>query len=169
MSTSDPDRFDWNRYEHEITKPGRPDSAAPVEVDATQPDGEAVLVDRPDAQRPARLSVAGLRAGQRRPIVPPWLRSRAELGDTTRWAAGFAAHSGAYHLTRAPKYAGRLAFRAPRGGLRVAAGWLRWLFDLEGEPVRQATVNSQDPEARSEEHTSELQSPVHLVCRLLLE
>src|SRR5690348_18023501 len=25
------------------------------------------------------------------------------------------------------------------------------------------------PDARSEEHTSELQSPVHLVCRLLLE
>src|SRR5690348_17414364 len=29
--------------------------------------------------------------------------------------------------------------------------------------------NSSSPEARSEEHTSELQSPVHLVCRLLLE
>src|SRR5438876_6901108 len=27
----------------------------------------------------------------------------------------------------------------------------------------------EDPDARSEEHTSELQSPVHLVCRLLLE
>src|SRR5690348_17949961 len=26
-----------------------------------------------------------------------------------------------------------------------------------------------DPSPRSEEHTSELQSPVHLVCRLLLE
>src|SRR5438876_4472933 len=26
-----------------------------------------------------------------------------------------------------------------------------------------------DPHVRSEEHTSELQSPVHLVCRLLLE
>src|SRR5690348_17600879 len=26
-----------------------------------------------------------------------------------------------------------------------------------------------DSDARSEEHTSELQSPVHLVCRLLLE
>src|SRR5690348_18028245 len=26
-----------------------------------------------------------------------------------------------------------------------------------------------DPAVRSEEHTSELQSPVHLVCRLLLE
>src|SRR5690348_17834200 len=27
----------------------------------------------------------------------------------------------------------------------------------------------EDPKMRSEEHTSELQSPVHLVCRLLLE
>src|SRR5438876_5737657 len=32
------------------------------------------------------------------------------------------------------------------------------------DPQRQASLN-----ARSEEHTSELQSPVHLVCRLLLE
>src|SRR5690348_17585584 len=31
---------------------------------------------------------------------------------------------------------------------------------------RKATVS---PHIRSEEHTSELQSPVHLVCRLLLE
>src|SRR5690348_17765152 len=33
------------------------------------------------------------------------------------------------------------------------------LHDPEGNPI----------ELRSEEHTSELQSPVHLVCRLLLE
>src|SRR6267154_6781533 len=32
----------------------------------------------------------------------------------------------------------------------------------------QASIRSR-PAARSEEHTSELQSPVHLVCRLLLE
>src|SRR5438876_6734914 len=31
------------------------------------------------------------------------------------------------------------------------------------------TSNRQGCRARSEEHTSELQSPVHLVCRLLLE
>src|SRR6266581_9315033 len=31
------------------------------------------------------------------------------------------------------------------------------------------SVTSSTPTARSEEHTSELQSPVHLVCRLLLE
>src|SRR5690348_17953762 len=32
-----------------------------------------------------------------------------------------------------------------------------------------ATFDLYTPERRSEEHTSELQSPVHLVCRLLLE
>src|SRR5690348_17440675 len=32
-----------------------------------------------------------------------------------------------------------------------------------------AEVVSADSQQRSEEHTSELQSPVHLVCRLLLE
>src|SRR5947208_10656165 len=31
------------------------------------------------------------------------------------------------------------------------------------------TVPAQSPQMRSEEHTSELQSPDHLVCRLLLE
>src|SRR5690348_17705989 len=33
----------------------------------------------------------------------------------------------------------------------------------------EATPSSASPRRRSEEHTSELQSPVHLVCRLLLE
>src|SRR5438876_6964340 len=37
------------------------------------------------------------------------------------------------------------------------------LFELRGKPVHLLT------DFRSEEHTSELQSPVHLVCRLLLE
>src|SRR5690348_5827193 len=35
--------------------------------------------------------------------------------------------------------------------------------------VRELWGHFPDPAARSEEHTSELQSPVHLVCRLLLE
>src|SRR5690348_18193638 len=39
-----------------------------------------------------------------------------------------------------------------------------------GRPTRLALPPvSTIPDARSEEHTSELQSPVHLVCRLLLE
>src|SRR5438876_8984934 len=54
------------------------------------------------------------------------------------------------------------------------------LLDLAAQTVRPVTANGAvnveprwSPDgtriARSEEHTSELQSPVHLVCRLLLE
>src|SRR5690348_16040699 len=39
------------------------------------------------------------------------------------------------------------------------------IASVTAEPNGTATVGA---EARSEEHTSELQSPVHLVCRLLL-
>src|SRR2546422_3148307 len=46
---------------------------------------------------------------------------------------------------------------ARRGGLRRLDQWLFLLCALQGS------------EARSEEHTSELQSRLHLVCRLLLE
>src|SRR5690348_18063356 len=35
--------------------------------------------------------------------------------------------------------------------------------------ARQRRERLTEPQVRSEEHTSELQSPVHLVCRLLLE
>src|SRR5207248_8301124 len=40
-------------------------------------------------------------------------------------------------------------------------------FDLVGDP--QVVLEVRAGEARSEEHTSELQSPYDLVCRLLLE
>src|SRR6266581_9245682 len=51
--------------------------------------------------------------------------------------------------------------------VRVEAGWDRtspaWVL-----PNRLRIADS-PLDTRSEEHTSELQSPVHLVCRLLLE
>src|SRR6267154_1656545 len=48
------------------------------------------------------------------------------------------------------------------------------LFRSDGHPfnqlrTRRDVVDQTDDHHRSEEHTSELQSPVHLVCRLLLE
>src|SRR5690348_18193711 len=49
------------------------------------------------------------------------------------------------------------------GGLLLASGDHR----PAGEGDRKVNVTA--PSSRSEEHTSELQSPVHLVCRLLLE
>src|SRR5690348_17570160 len=69
--------------------------------------------------------------------------------------------------------------RQARGGERV---WRRPRADREirplAAPYRGAGVRRQPRQRRpfvrarllrSEEHTSELQSPVHLVCRLLLE
>src|SRR5690348_18094255 len=59
-------------------------------------------------------------------------------------------------LRRRPRRA--VAREPPRAGDRAASGHDR-------RPHRSA----QPALPRSEEHTSELQSPVHLVCRLLLE
>src|SRR5690348_17794716 len=39
----------------------------------------------------------------------------------------------------------------------------------EAAAISRASLPSRARQTRSEEHTSELQSPVHLVCRLLLE
>jgi S-DNA-T family DNA segregation ATPase FtsK/SpoIIIE len=143
-----PRPVDWDRLEAELGASrdgGRPRTTATDDAAGAAGAGTArVLVDSPEAQRPAR---GDLRDAERRPIVPPWLASRQEFTARARWAAGLAWHYGAYHATRSPKYAGRLAARAPLGAARVAAGWLRWLFDLEGEPVRQATVRAEDAEA----------------------
>src|SRR5688500_20107825 len=43
------------------------------------------------------------------------------------------------------------------------------LKTVQGTTDIHLTLITQDPVSRSEEHTSELQSPCNLVCRLLLE
>src|SRR5258708_10975657 len=45
----------------------------------------------------------------------------------------------------------------------------RWWFLVPASANRVSTSGTRFAEARSEEHTSELQLPDHLVCRLLLE
>src|SRR5437763_11867460 len=48
--------------------------------------------------------------------------------------------------------------------------FLRFIESNDLKPGQQIEVESRDAEKdRSEEHTSELQSPMYLVCRLLLE
>src|SRR6266487_6299151 len=49
------------------------------------------------------------------------------------------------------------------------AGHIRHLADVDADRLYAESVARPIRDARSEEHTSELQSPVHLVCRLLLE
>jgi S-DNA-T family DNA segregation ATPase FtsK/SpoIIIE len=108
--------------------------------DSTPP----TLVDSPAAQYVPRLTIAALRTGQRRPIVPAWLRSRADALATVRWLAGYAWHAARYHAVRLPKYTVKLAVRAPRGLGRILGSTMRWLFDLEGEPMRQYSVRIED-------------------------
>src|SRR5690242_21196795 len=67
-------------------------------------------------------------------------------------------------------------FRSPVGGTRrqrlpgLRLG-RRWVGDHDCKPAERHRAPQRDvlPLARSEEHTSELQSHVNLVCRLLLE
>src|SRR5690348_17672827 len=58
-------------------------------------------------------------------------------------------------------------FRSSRYSPQFAAPEILALPDASS--ARRAARSSQSIQPRSEEHTSELQSPVHLVCRLLLE
>src|SRR5256885_7370602 len=69
-------------------------------------------------------------------------------------------------------------FRSPR--LSVATSEPAWCLCARGSPLPKECAASFDPSSltatarsprmcRSEEHTSELQSPCNLVCRLLLE
>src|SRR5258708_15608195 len=59
-----------------------------------------------------------------------------------------------------------------RGGQIIAAGTVTEVManpkSLTGQFLN-GTQSIRVPKVRSEEHTSELQSPDHLVCRLLLE
>src|SRR2546426_12662434 len=50
-----------------------------------------------------------------------------------------------------------------------ARGRDREVARRDPDPSRQAESHGRDAEGRSEEHTSELQSPCNIVCRLLLE
>src|SRR5947208_8069529 len=64
-------------------------------------------------------------------------------------------------------------FRSPLGGLRLEspAEGIQQGLDRAGDHVVAAERGAVERKhrRRSEEHTSELQSPDHLVCRLLLE
>src|SRR2546426_4543870 len=67
---------------------------------------------------------------------------------------------------------GHDATRADRdllAGLRVAPRALRLVPQLEVAEPRELYAFAALERGRSEEHTSELQSPCNLVCRLLLE
>src|SRR5258708_25514837 len=60
-------------------------------------------------------------------------------------------------------------FRSSRALVDTRRGYLRNSSNAAGSSAPQPDPYIRLPTSRSEEHTSELQSPDHLVCRLLLE
>src|SRR3712207_6926416 len=64
---------------------------------------------------------------------------------------------------------GRTSHRADRRGTRCTRGSTTLHTRCSDDRRREPATRSPSPSARSEEHTSELQSRQYLVCRLLLE
>lgn len=106
-----------------------------VYVDAPAPKGDTV------AERWATA-----RAAKRRPIIPAWAKSKAELLTGSKWLGQHVAHTLGYHAVRSPLYGAKLAARAPLGTTRLVGGVYRWVSDAEGRPVRAAAVRREDVE-----------------------
>jgi S-DNA-T family DNA segregation ATPase FtsK/SpoIIIE len=145
QDTSDAEVVDIDAARAGRTAPADNDHA---EADPSVIEGTVLRVDQPGNVRDsgewlARLASA---AQHRRAIIHPALRSRSTAIATARWVGAHYAHVSAYHATRTPKYAARLAFRAPRGAGRVVGGLRNWAVDAEGHPVRVAAVLKADPE-----------------------
>ncbi|MFG1785835.1 hypothetical protein ACGFIU_25665 [Rhodococcus oryzae] len=120
--TSEDARVDWDAYEAELTD----DQPAPVAVD-----------------NPA-LSFDGGRSARREPILPAWARSRNAFTSQLRWAFQHSTHTSGYHLVRAPWYGIQLTAFSLVGLARSVFAAGRWVFDLEGAPVRFAAVRRED-------------------------
>ena len=103
------------------------------------------MVDKPGGRTGPGL-LDRVRGAKRRPVVPVWVRSRREFGSAAKGVAAYAGHVTAYHAIRTPWYGLRLGLRAPVGGARFIGGFLRWLADAEGEPLRRVAAAREDIE-----------------------
>ena len=109
------------------------------------PTGERTTVDpKGGADEPGVLNRAG--KAKRRPVIPAWARSRREFGLAAKGVGRYAGHVSAYHAVRVPWYALRLTLQAPCGAARFVGGSLRWVADMEGEPLRQGAATREDVE-----------------------
>ncbi|WP_342610964.1 cell division protein FtsK [Streptomyces albidoflavus] len=119
-----------------------PESADPGAVASADESGRRLVDSSPAPVGPGYLG--RLRTARRRPVLPAWARSGAEMRTAAKWLGTHYGHTTAYHLVRTPVYAARLAFQAPRGAARFVGGAMRWAADREGEPVRLAAVRRED-------------------------
>ncbi|ONI90631.1 cell division protein FtsK [Actinosynnema sp. ALI-1.44] len=120
------------------------DNDADDDGDAGEP-AEVTLVDQPGGDSVSWIR--RLQEAKREPILPAYLRSWEEATATARWVAGHYVHAAGYHALRSPLYGLRLAVRAPRGALLLAAATGRWVTDAEGRQLRREAVKVNDTAA----------------------
>ena len=101
---------------------------------------EPVPVDLPEQRQPITAEVLRGRVIEARPILPGWVRSRAEFRSLVGWLARYGAHATAFHLARSPLYMARLLARSPWGLLKVAIAAGRWVIDREQDSIRADAV-----------------------------
>lgn len=117
--------------------PSTPTAPAPATPDT--PDNETpVPVDPPNLPHP------DVSDERRRPVIPDWLRTRADALATAQRAGGRLGYASLYHALRTPYYAVRLTGTAPRGAARFLRGTGRWIWDREAAPLRDAAVRAED-------------------------
>jgi len=127
----------------------RADRAAPADATGRMPgdfpddddddgtgSGVPVPADPPDLPKP------GITEVRRRPIVPPWVRSKADLTSALTRAGKNAGYACGFHCVRAPYYAARLAGTAPFGAARLVKATNRWVWDADMAPLRAAAVKA---------------------------
>src|SRR5258708_2589227 len=139
-----------------LAEPGQVVSAGQVVVRLAHAGRREAVVQLPETLRPALGSAAQARLfGREDVVIPARLRQLSDVADraTRTFEARYVLDAGA-------------AASAPLGSTVT--------LRIGGTATATATATSTSTStstatARSEEHTSELQSPDHLVCRLLLE
>ncbi len=118
-------------------EPADPPAESAGDAEDGAEDGGRVFVDPPEPKRtrdPLSPPWSG-REVTRRPVIAPWLRSKADLAAGVRWVSGLVWHATGFHTVRVPLYTARLAGRAPLG-IWVGAGRARrWVYDAEGRAL----------------------------------
>jgi DNA segregation ATPase FtsK/SpoIIIE, S-DNA-T family len=117
---------------------GEGDDAESIETTRVVLGGD---VDPPD--EPAQ-GWAARKAG-RAPIIPAWLRTRAQALTAAKYALNHAGYTVAFHVARSPKYAGKTALYAPLGLARCVGKLARWASAEEGNwGLRQHAASRND-------------------------
>jgi DNA segregation ATPase FtsK/SpoIIIE, S-DNA-T family len=81
---------------------------------------------------------------ERKNVIPPWLRDRAQRRAALRWLLTHHGHLAAFHSLRLPLYAVIITGRVPFGAGRCLHHAWAWAFDREAHDLRLSAVQARD-------------------------